>query len=260
MDDSILISIIIINYNTCDLTLKCIGSIYNHIGREIKYEIVCFDNNSSDGSGDSIASNFPSVKLIRNQENIGFGRANNYCFGIAKGEYILLLNSDTYLIDDSLIRMLGYLRLHNDIAGLGGRLIYPNGEIQINYGKFPTFVFSNYYSRWITKLVMKIINPQAPFKVDYISGAYFLIRKNILQKVGNFDERFWLYYEEIDLCRRMKLKGYRLFYYPMSTIVHLERRSFTEKQINLKHKYRDIFYKKHYGKLMARFISIFNVK
>ena len=191
MNNEIFFSIIIINYNTCELTTKCIESIYQHLKNKVGYEIICFDNNSSDNSVEAIESRYPKVALIKNKENIGFGRANNYCFKLAKGKNILLLNTDSYLIDDSIIRMMEFLRSRRDIAVVGGALIYPEGGMQINFGKFPTFIFNNYYSRFIHKIAFKLWSLKNPLEVDYISGAYFLIKKEILDEVGYFDERFW---------------------------------------------------------------------
>lgn len=242
------------------MTLKCLDSVYQNLTNKISFEVICFDNNSEDETAKAIKEKFPQVILIENKENIGFARANNRCFEIARGGNILLLNNDAYLQDDSLLKMVRFLRSGTDVGCVGGKLIYPNGNLQISYGYFPTFLFNNFFIRALLKKIKLVFPGRRPVKTDWISGAYFLIKKEVLDDVGFFDERFWMYYEEIDLCMRIRHAGYKIYYYPESVVVHEENKDFSDRKKELRKEYRKLFYKKYYGSFMANFISLFDVK
>lgn len=254
------LSVIIVSYKALDMTISCIDSVYQNLTNKISFEVICFDNHSEDGTAEVIRKKFPQVVLIENKENIGFARANNRCFEITQGKNVLLLNNDAYLKDDSLLRMLEFLRSSDDIAVVGGKLIYPDKTLQISYGYFPTFLFNNFFMRTLLKKIRTVFPVKKPVKVDWVSGAYFLIKKEVLDDVGFFDERFWMYYEEIDLCARIRHAGYKIYYYPESVVVHEENSDFSSQKKELRKKFRKIFYEKYYGRFMANFISLFDVK
>jgi GT2 family glycosyltransferase len=241
------VSIIIVNFNTCELTLKCIESIYSFT-KQNSFEIILVDNNSSDNSVEMISRRFPEVKLIVNEENIGFGRGNNKGNKIAKGEFVFLLNSDAYLISDAIHVFFEFMKDHKNskVAVVGGELLSGQDFETVSYGNLPSVmeyfsylgfkhIYKNYF---IQKLASGIVNKDSTHKVvGYVNGADMFIRKEIFDRLGGFDEEFFLYFEETELSYRVRKLGYVSMVIPEVTIIHLV--SF----------YRDTFSKYNYDKL-----------
>ncbi|WP_316833821.1 glycosyltransferase family 2 protein [Pedobacter nutrimenti] len=267
------VSIIIVNYNTKDLIEQCIKSIYNHVRTEL-FEIIVVDNCSVDGSQDLIKLKFPNVILIQSELNLGFGRANNLGINIAKGRYVFLLNSDTYLIDDAISSFMTYMDKHNDIACCGAELIDATAKSQISFGNFPSvfeafselgffLLYKKYFKR---HLASAVINYDIKEKdVDYICGADMFIRKSVLDKIGAFDPDFFLYFEETELCFRFHKMGYISRLLPFIRIVHLEggsqktNESFNYNKIRIFTRSRAIFFRKCYGDFRAMTVKILYV-
>lgn len=259
------LSIIIINYNTKDLLLRCLESIKKNTNN-LSYEIIVIDNDSKDGSVESIKmiNNF-LVKIISNKKNLGFAKANNQGIKIAKGRYILLLNPDTAVTKGVLAQMIGFMEKSPDVAVVSCALKNKDGSFQATGGYFPTL------SRVITwmlfiddiPLMDKLIKPFHPmheksfiyrgeefFKKegerDWVTGACFLVRKEVFDEVGELDEEYFMYTEEVDFCFRVKKKGWKVWYIPSLAISHIGGVSSpSEFPILSEYKGIKIFYRKH---------------
>lgn len=267
------VSIIIINYNTLQLTSACIDSIIKHTKR-VSYEIILVDNASTDGSSDLFSTDF-RIKYIQNKCNYGFGKANNIGAESALGKYLFLINSDTLLIEDSISHMFDYMECNLDTASCGVNLI----DYQLNdsccHGKFPSLLnefskigfyifYKKYFDKWIStsqKIFQGNIND-----VDYISGADIFIRKDIFEEFGGFDTIFFMYYEETDLYFRMKQKGYHSKILSDSSIIHLEGASFSEekdvfniKRFEMQYTSKIKYFVKHKRKYQVILVKLFTL-
>ena len=223
------ISVVIVSYNTRQLLADCLSTLQTETAN-IASEIFVVDNNSTDGSAEMVEQEFPSVQLIRSQVNLGFAAANNRAFPRCTGRYVVLLNSDAFPQPDALRAAVEHMEARPQ-AGLGGvRLVGRDQSWQPSARMFPSFV-NELFS--LTGLSMRyrrsrIFGRQdrtwadqlAPAQVDWVPGAFSIIRRDVLEKVGYFDEAFFLYYEEVDLCRRIKNSGYEIWYWPEIVVVH----------------------------------------
>ena len=228
------ISIIIVNYNTLELTKNTIDSVIEKT-TGIKYEIILVDNASTDGSIEYFEKNYKDkIIFLKNKENLGFGRANNKGIEIAKGKFIFLLNSDTLLINNAIKILFDYMKLNSKVGVCGGNLY----DIKLNpvhsyLEKIPSIKTEiNYFFNILGKVLKKISKRRDDFnysklvkEVGYITGADMMIRKSVLEKVGVFDEIFFMYSEEAELTYRIKQAGYKIMSVPMAQIIHLEGKS-----------------------------------
>lgn len=207
------VSIVIVNWNSKEFIGSCLLSI-----PEGDYEVIVVDNGSSDGSADFIEKRFPHTRLIRNSTNRGFAAACNQGASVARGEYIFFLNPDTILQKDSLRKLVEFARSQARLGAVGPQLIGRDGKIQNSVRRFPTMrgVLIGRKGRLVQKL-----SSERPSSVDQISGAAFLIKRDLWRDVGGMDERFFMFYEEVDLCRRLKDLGYNIYYLPTARITHL---------------------------------------
>jgi GT2 family glycosyltransferase len=231
-----MLSIIIVNYNTKDMLQQCLFALY-YGPRSIPFETILVDNGSRDGSTSMVRKDFPEVHIIENKENVGFASANNLGLGIARGDYILLLNSDTRVIGDALVKLVSFLDHHPNVGVVSGRLVYPDFSDQGVARTFPkpfNALFgrttllnrlfpNNRYSR--KYLVSRQQKSDKPFEVDWVSGACLLVRKRVIDEVGFLDQKFFMYWEDADLCFRIKQKGWKVFCVPEALIIHYEGKS-----------------------------------
>lgn len=226
------VSVIIVNYNTTDLTLACIASVYKHTLQN-SIEVILVDNASPDQSITNGTQIYPDLKLILNPTNSGFGSACNRGIEIAAGDYIFLLNSDALLISDAINTFFNFMERseNSNVACCGGALIQPDGRAQVSYGNFPSIAagfsalgpaifYKTFYDRRLSAGVK--IYKEHPYNVDYISGADMFIRSSALKETGNFDEDFFLYFEETELSYRLYKRGYKSMVLPAVKIIHLE--------------------------------------
>ena len=222
------VSIIIVNYNTCKMTQECIDSIIE-VTKGIDFEIILVDNASTDGSK-KVFSNDERIVYIYNDNNIGFGKANNIGIAVAKGRNILFLNSDTLLVkDNNSIKLLSdFLDPYSQIGGCGGNLYTKDMLPSYSYQKISLsicYILNICLSNLITNLLFgsnaTFNHTDAPFEVQDILGADLMIKKSILEKVGGFDPRFFMYNEESELCYRIKQAGFKLFSVPQACIIHI---------------------------------------
>ncbi len=253
------LSIIIVSYNTREHLQSCLRSILE-TSEGFSYEIVVIDNNSRDGSADLVGQEFRSVRLIRNSTNNGFAAANNQGFAIATGEYLLLLNPDTIVRRDSLRNTLDFMKRHPEASIVGCRLLNEDGTIQRSCRSFPSVLnlffeasflyklfpknslIGKYYLGWFTYDKVK--------EVDVVLGAFMMIRRSVFERIGNFDEKFFMFTEETDFCIRAKRAGLRTFFYPGAEVVHLGGQSAGQESQRM---YRDIYrtqlylFRKHFS-------------
>ncbi len=234
------LSIVIVSWNVQDLLNKCLKSIEQSRG-DIDLEVFVVDNASQDNTVKMINNEFPWVKLIVNKKNLGFAKANNIAIKQASGQYILLLNPDTEIFPDTLEKSLLFMDHNPDCGAMGCKMIYPDGRHQASVRRFPTW--------WpIFLMLIKIpkIFPQLKSikyylaedfdynkqqTVDQIMGAFMLIPKIVFEQIGIFDERFFNWFEEVDLCRRIWQAGYKIYYFPEIKIIHHGGKSFAQEKL-----------------------------
>jgi len=224
------VTVLIVSFNTRDVLRECLQSVFREKG-SLRVQVIVVDNASTDGSPAMVEQEFQEVQLIRSEVNLGFGPANNLGFQSANGRYVVLLNSDAFLTGESLARSVAHMDA-NPGAGLGGgRLIGRDGSWQPSARMFPTVVSDLLVlsglaarfprSRFFGRADRTWASPMEAAEVDWIPGAYVIVRNELLQSIGLFDPRFFLYYEEVDLCKRVKNAGHSIWYWPDISIVHI---------------------------------------
>ena len=265
--DNMKLSIIIVSWNVSRELLNCLRSIMENRPSH-SYEIIVIDNASTDGTIDAVQNEFPEVKLIINKENRGFAAANNIGIEQSKGEYILFLNPDTVIHPNSLDKLITFMDINESIGVCGPKLLNLDGSPQQSVRRIPSFraalhrhtafkflgIFKGQYRRWI----MKDLDYNSQSDVDQVMGAAMMTRKSILEQVGPMDEDFFMYYEEVDLCYRIKQAGFRIVFIPEVEITHLGGCSAgqipAEKRIMAMTSLLK-FFKKHRGRFSTGFFS-----
>jgi len=224
------ISILIVSFNTKDVLRECLESVALS-SRNLAVETIVVDNCSHDGSAAMVRQEFPWAQVIESHENLGFGRANNLAFEAAKGRYIVLLNSDAFLQANTLCLSLEKMEADPSVGLASGRLVGRDGELQPSARMFPNPVrqllvisgLADRYprSRFFGQADRTWADPMQPAEVDWVPGAYSIIPARILHQHGFFDPRFFLYYEEVDLCLRIQNAGFKIMYWPEICVVHV---------------------------------------
>jgi GT2 family glycosyltransferase len=256
------VSIIIVNLNSRQLLQDCLRSIYEQ-SREVAFEVIVVDNYSTDGSVEMVTTEFPQVRLIANEVNNRYAIANNQGLTIAQGKYVFYLNGDTILTGNTVKEFVAFLDAHPEAGGVGGHLIYPNGDFQNACFRFPSALnvfymlcLARFY--WETPLAANYRFPSGsitPQPVDFMVGACFMARHDVLNQCCGMDEDYYFYGEDSDLCYRIWQTGWPIYYLPNSTkIIHYGGISSTINLFNnnqrTKHlwgwKSRFLFIKKHY--------------
>ncbi|CAH1208383.1 N-acetylglucosaminyl-diphospho-decaprenol L-rhamnosyltransferase [Paenibacillus allorhizoplanae] len=262
------LSIIIVNYKTKDLTLACIESVFSST-TSYNYEIILIDNASNDGTIQSVNEQFPQVVTITNTENVGFSRANNQGIRIAKGSYVLLLNSDTIVQRDTLDIMLRFMDENPIVGASGCKIVLPDGSLDKACKRgFPTPSASFYYAFGFAKLFPKIhrfnqyqlgyLDADQQYPIDSLVGAFMLVRRETIEHVGMLDEEFFMYGEDIDWCYRIKEAGWVNYYYPKTQIVHHKGASSRRKPYKIIYEFHRamiLFHNKHYRKKYSWFTN-----
>lgn len=256
------LTIIILSYNTKEILLNCLKSL-EKVKNEVPYEVIVSDNASNDGSPEMVSKLFPEVKLITGP-NVSFSNGNNRARDMVNGEYVLFLNSDTLVHKYTLKKTIEYYDSNNDIGALTCKLILANGNLDKDARRrFPTPCIS--FNRLFLKNGKKYWYLDVPenqiHEVDAIQGAFFLTRKEILDKIGWFDEKFVFDGEDLDLCFQIKKMGYKIIYFGEASIIHLKKATKNKiSDINLKRKMEGVnsmeyFYRKN---LWDKYPLIFN--
>ncbi len=231
------VSIIILNYNTFQLTCNCIESIIEFT-KDISYEIILVDNLSNECDADLFKQKFPSINLIKSNENGGFAKGNNLGIQAANGDFILLLNSDTYLIEDAISKTINFYKKENLKGLIGCKMIYPNGKIQHTARKFRSiswelldvFRFLLYilsYKKRANLMLGKYFKSNFNTECDWLNGAFFMFTKTALVKLPQhkLDERFFMYGEDHLWCWQFQQIGYHSYFYSEAQIVHINNGS-----------------------------------
>ncbi|PIS15494.1 glycosyl transferase family 2 [Candidatus Roizmanbacteria bacterium CG09_land_8_20_14_0_10_41_9] len=275
------LSIIILSYNTKEITQRCLNSLHKTLlsrTSKITYEIIIIDNGSSDGSGDMLLQwkesnmNFSHpIQVVLNKKNTGFPKGNNQGFLISNGRYILFSNSDIIWNDLSFENLIAHLDRNKDIGALTVKVVLPNGKIDpASHRGFPTIWNAFTYFFKLERIFGSIpligrafggyhltyLDLSAIHEIDSPTGAFYLTRREILQRVGGFDEQFFMYGEDLDLSFRIKELGYKIIYYPLYSVTHLKYASGLKtkdgriKTLTKKYFFDAmvIFYRKHYEK------------
>lgn len=258
------ISIIIVNYNTVSHLDNCLDSIFKNV-KKITFEVIVIDNDSKDNSRQMVKQKYPLVRLIENKKNVGFGVANNQGAKIAEGKYLLLLNSDTIVMKYGLYEIFQFIEKTADAGIVGGKVYLEDGTLQDSCRKFENFIseiclhsiaFLKFFDPFSNDSRMKKFDHNSIRKVDWVSGAYMLLRREAVEKSGLFDPDMFMYAEDKDLCMRVHKAGYNVYFVPYSPIYHFCGVS-SKKQLakNIAHCFRSsiVFHKKHYGKINAFF-------
>jgi GT2 family glycosyltransferase len=266
------VSVIIVNWNTSDLLRDCLTSIYDKAG-SVDCEIIVIDNASTDGSVEMVKHDFPQVILLENPDNRGFAAANNQGMAVAKGRYVLLLNSDTVVLDQAIANTVRYADAHPRAGVTGCKVLNPDGTLQPTCFMFPSLLNMLLSSTYLYKLF-----PKSRFfgrehmtwwdrndirEVDVVTGCFMLVRREALDRVGVMDERFFMYAEETDWCYRFRKNGWQVMFAPVGEIIHYGGQSSAKKPVAMIVQLRLSvlkFVRKHYGWLshvMARFMTAF---
>lgn len=264
MEPNVTLTIIIVNYKTKELTKNALTSLVAYCPWIKQQQVIIIDNASNDGSVEFLQSTLPWTTIIASEKNTGFSGGNNLGLKQATGEYILLLNSDTVTIEDPLSKIISYMETHKDVGIASIQLLNEDRSIQETGGYFPTLprVFA-----WMFFLddipyvsnLFKSFHPDSRFynkekrfytkerELDWLTGAFFLLRRNVYQAIGGFDEAMFMYAEEMEYCYRAKQKGFRCMFVPVAKIIHLGGKSSASIKNPLLGEYKNIvfFYKKH---------------
>ena len=228
------LSIVIVTHNSISPVEKCLKSIETH-PPESPFEVLIIDNASTDGTPDMIAGRFPSVRLIRNGDNVGYSRGVNQGIRSSQGRHLLILNPDIVVGEKSIDRLFEFLERTPDAGIAASKLVYPDGRLQPSCRRFYNFtvlllrrtflgkLFPN--ARLLREHLMMDYDHESARRVDWVIGACMLVRREALERVGSMDERFFLYFEDIDWCHRMGKHGWAVYYVPDSVMVHSYERS-----------------------------------
>ena len=252
------VSIVVLNYNTCAHLRVCLEAL---LAEDLPHaEIFVVDNASTDGSADMVASNFPSVHLIRSPRNGGFAYGNNQALRHARGEAVLLLNPDTLMPRGGIQGLLDVLRRHPEAGIVGPKLLRPDGSMHLACRRsFPTPAVAFHRVTGLSRLLphtprfgrynLTYVDPDVPIEVDSVCGACLLIRRNVIERIGLLDERFFMYGEDLDWCLRTRQAGWTVRYEPGVVVQHQHGAASRSRALRTNfHFFRamDLFYRKHY--------------
>lgn len=262
------LSIVIVNYNVKYFLEQCLNSVRKAING-IDAEVFVVDNNSVDGSNKMVSEKFPEVILIPNKENLGFSKANNQAIERSSGEYVLLLNPDTIVEDDTFTKCLAFMDEHPRAGGLGVKMIDGKGNFLPESKRgfpspvtafFKIFGFSRIFPRSKTfgRYHLGFLDKEKTHEIEVLAGAFMMLRKSVLDKTGLLDETFFMYGEDIDLSYRIVMAGYKNYYFPETRIIHYKGESTKKSSVNYVFIFYNamvIFAKKHFSKKNANIYS-----
>jgi len=255
------LSVVIVSYKVRDLLRDCLASLQPDLAR-LRGEVWVVDNASDDGSVEMVASEFPWVNLIASSWNRGYGAANNLAIRQARGRYVLILNPDTKLPPGALVESIAELEAHPDIGALGPKLVLADGTLDRACRRsFPSPEVAFYRLSGLMKLFpnhprfarynLLNVDEDTPLDVDSVVGAFMLVRRDVIEAVGMFDEAFRLYGEDLDWAYRIKQAGWRIRYHPKVVVLHYKRQSTSQRPVSSIRSFYQamrIFYDKHYAR------------
>lgn len=263
------LSVVIVNYNVRHFLEQCLNSVFTAL-KNIESEVFVVDNNSVDGSCAMVGEKFGNVKLIANKKNLGFSAANNQAIHEAKGEYILLLNPDTVVQEDTFSKVVAFMDSHADAGGLGVKMIDGKGRFLPESKRgLPTPAVAFYKIFGLSRLFPKskrfgqyhlsYLDNKKTHKVEVLSGAFMLLRKTVIDRIGALDEEYFMYGEDIDLSYRITQAGFSNYYFPETTIIHYKGESTKKGSINyvlVFYRAMIIFARKHFSTKNAKAFSM----
>lgn len=262
------LSIVIVNYNVKHFLEQCLHSVF-HALKRMEAEVFVVDNNSVDGSAALVKEKFPQVIFIENKENTGFSRANNQAMRLAGGKYVLLLNPDTVVQEDTFDKVIAFMEAHPEAGGLGVKMVDGKGNFLPESKRgLPTpevafykiFGLSSFFprSKRFGRYHLTYLDKNKTHSIEVLSGAFMLLRKETLDKCGLLDEDYFMYGEDIDLSYRIILSGYKNYYYPETCIIHYKGESTKKSSVNyviVFYRAMAIFARKHFSQNRARTFS-----
>ena len=253
------LSIIFINWNTRDLTRDALSSVYRET-QGLDFEVIVVDNNSADGSVEMIKKEFPQVVLVENKDNLGFGKANNQALKIAKGDYIMFLNTDVVVLNGALNKLVNYLDEYGDVMMVGPRLL--NKDLTFQHAcrrMLPNPVNSFFHlfglakifknSKFVTDYKRYSVDPEITGPTQALSGAAMMFRRKVYEEIGGFDEMFFMYGEDLDFCKRVLDKGWKIVYVSEAKIIHFGGQSSGKRRVKSLVNFYEamwLYYKKHF--------------
>lgn len=262
-------SVAIVSYNVRALLRRCLESL-RRVAPPWVSEVIVVDNGSDDGTTEMVCREFPGVVVIANQTNRGFGAANNQAAAVASGRALLFLNPDTELEPFALETMLDYLEANAAVGVVGPRLSFPDGSLQPSRRRFPTpvtaLVESTRIQRWwptcpvLSRYYVADRSDDEPQEVDWLHGPCLLVRHSAFDAVGGFDERFFMYSEEVDLCRRLREHDWRVVYLPSAHVVHHEGKSSEQHLASRAQRFNESkcrYIEKYFGPEVGRALRLF---
>jgi N-acetylglucosaminyl-diphospho-decaprenol L-rhamnosyltransferase len=261
VDTNIDVTVVVVSYNTAHLLDRMFAAL-EAARRDLMLQIIVIDNASKDDSADILRKRFSSVELIENSVNVGFGRANNQALALAGGRYLLLLNTDAFVASDTLVKTVKFMDSNPDCGVLGVKLVGSDGTLQPSCRYFPTpwniFIASVGLRRAFNN--MRFVDDMSwdhasVRECDWVPGCYYLVRREVIESIGLFDPRYFVYCEEVDHCRAVRQAGWSVVYYPFTEVVHLGGESAksdkaldTNRQISsLQIESELLYFRKHYG-------------
>ncbi len=265
------LSIIIVNWNAKDWLYKTLTSVYKYT-KDITFEVLVIDNNSSDDSVEMIRKEFPQIRLITNKDNKGYSKANNQGIRESKGRYIILLNPDTKLLDNALKSMIEFMDNHKEAGAVGCSLLNPDMSWQSSCRGYPdlakAFLENTLSGKLLSRTTrgrekyIELWRPEDIHEVEAVSGACLLTRREVIEQVGLLDENIFMFSEEVDWCYRIRKSGWRIYYLPYIQIIHYG--GYTYRNINDKmfvkvYQTKYYFHRKHFGPLSAFIYRLLNI-
>lgn len=232
-DTSVDLSIAIVSYNTKEILLDCVSSVQTYT-TTIAYEVIVVDNDSRDGTVAALKDAYPAMRIIANPENRGFAKAVNQSLAVSHGRHVLLLNSDTIVRDQALATMVAYLDDHPDVGAVSCKQWTGDGHLNQTCFPFPSIRDHLFYSVLFQRIAPTMqaaaaathaVDCTKSQDVDWANGACLMVRRSLLQQLGGLDEEFFMYFEDVDLCRRLRQQGYRVRHVAEAEIVHFIGRS-----------------------------------
>jgi len=261
------LSVIIVNWNAGDLLRNCVRAVIADLDRSrlTESEIILVDNASSDGSVVRLGPEFPSVCRLQNAENLGFARATNQGIRQSKGQYVLLLNPDTEIMPGALGEMMQFMESNPCAGAVGARLLNGDGSLQVSAYPEPTLLrevwrLFHFDRLWpVGTYCMKVWRTDSAREVDVLMGACMLLRRDVLDLCGFLDERYFIYSEDQDLCRRLRSGGWRIFWLPQAKVTHYGGQSTRQAKADMfVHLYREkiAYFRIHHGPVSAGIYKI----
>ena len=264
------LSIVIVNYNSSNLLKRCLTSLYQS-NPSTPFEVLVVDNGSADNSAGMVKEEFPQVMLIENRENLGFARGNNQASQRCRGELILFLNPDTVILPGSIDTLVEVMQKEKGVGILGCRLLNEDGTLQLSWGRMVNLT-NEFWQRFISRryekgsrLIKHYIQRKSgqPHHPHWVTGACMLTRRDALEAVGYFDQNFFMFLEDVDLCHRVRKRGWEVLYTPSAEVIHLRGKSMEtnpKKAMKAYRKSQLYFYRKHYGRARWTILRLYLIK